>query len=109
MPHFTSYDGAELAYRLLGGAPPGREHSPVVCLAGGPARDADYLGDLGGLAAYRQLVVPDARGTGDSPAASDPAEYAFPRLAEDVEALREHLGFGRFALLAHDAAAATAG
>ncbi|OEU87202.1 translation initiation factor IF-2 [Streptomyces abyssalis] len=108
MPHFSSYDGARLGYHLLGGSPPGRERPPVVCLAGGPARDAAYLGDLGGLGAYRQLVVPDARGTGDSPAASDPDEYAFPRLAEDVEALRRHLGLDRFALLAHDAAAATA-
>lgn len=108
MPHFSSYDGARLSYRILGGHPPGRERPPVVCLAGGPARDAAYLGDLGGLGAYRRLVVPDARGTGGSPAAVDPGDYAFPRLAEDVEALRVHLGLGRFALLAHDAAAATA-
>lgn len=108
MPHFTSYDGAELSYRLIGGDPDGRQRPPVVCLAGGPARDAAYLGDLGGLGAYRRLVVPDARGTGDSPAAADPGEYAFPRLAEDVEALRAQLGLDRFALLAHDAAAATA-
>lgn len=108
MPYFSSYDGAELSYHVLGGAPPGRERPPVVCLAGGPARDAAYLGDLGGLGAYRRLVVPDARGTGGSPAAADPGEYAFPRLAEDVEALRSHLGLDRFALLAHDAAAATA-
>ncbi|NGO70943.1 alpha/beta fold hydrolase, partial [Streptomyces boncukensis] len=37
-----------------------------------------------------------------------PGAYAFPRLAEDVEALRAHLGLERFALLAHDAGAATA-
>ncbi|OEV06345.1 alpha/beta fold hydrolase [Streptomyces nanshensis] len=108
MPYFSSYDGAELSYHVLGGDPPGRRRTPVVCLAGGPARDAAYLGDLGGLGAYRRLVVPDARGTGDSPPAADPGEYAFPRLAEDVEALRAHLGLESFALLAHDAAAATA-
>ncbi|MCH6160530.1 alpha/beta fold hydrolase [Streptomyces marispadix] len=108
MPHYSSYDGAELNYRVLGSDPPGRERPPLVCLAGGPARDAAYLGDLGGLGAYRRLIVPDARGTGDSPAATDPGEYSFPRLAEDVEALRGHLGLGRFALLAHDAATATA-
>jgi proline iminopeptidase len=108
MPHFSSYDGAELNYRVLGDAPPCQDRAPLVCLAGGPARDAAYLGDLGGLSAYRQLIVPDARGTGASPTAADPAEYAFPSLAEDLEALRAHLGFDRFALLAHDAAAATA-
>lgn len=108
MPYFTSYDGARLSYRVLGDAPTSWDRPPLVCLAGGPARDAAYLGDLGGLSAYRRLIVPDSRGTGDSPAAADPDEYAFPRLAEDVEALRRKLGFDRFALLAHDAAAATA-
>jgi proline iminopeptidase len=108
MPYFTSYDGAELSYRVLGDDPMGRRRPPLICLAGGPARDAEYLGDLGGLSAYRRLFVPDSRGTGDSPAASDPAAYAFPRLADDLEHLRIHLECDHFALLAHDAAAATA-
>jgi proline iminopeptidase len=102
MPHYTSYDGTEIAYRELGEGP------PLVCLAGGPGRDAAYLGDLGGLGAGRRLVIPDSRGTGESAPAADPAAYAFPRLAEDLEALREHLGLESFDLLAHDAAAATA-
>lgn len=125
MPYFSSYDGAALHYRVLGAEGTGRTRPPLLCLAGGPARDAAYLGDLGGLAAHHPLVVPDARGTGGaggtgepaeapadnpggSPAAADPAEYAFPRLAHDLEALRAHLGHDRFPLLAHDAAAATA-
>ncbi|GAA2090968.1 alpha/beta hydrolase [Streptomyces albiaxialis] len=115
MPHYTSYDGAQLAYRVLGGAHPGGDDgpeaelpAPLVCLAGGPARDAAYLGDLGGLSAFRPLVVPDQRGTGGSPPPATPGAYAFPRLAEDVEALRAHLGLERFALLAHDAGTATA-
>ena len=114
MPYFPSYDGAALHYRVLGAEGHGRGRPPLLCLAGGPARDAAYLGDLGGLSAHRPLIVPDARGTGHSeradasPAAADPAGYAFPRLADDLEALRDHLGLDRFALLAHDAAAATA-
>lgn len=106
MPDFTSYDGARLAYRVLDDSRDGAP--PLVCLAGGPARDAAYLGDLGGLSAFRPLVVPDARGTGASPPADDLGAYAFPRQTDDVEALRAHLGLDRFALLAHDAAAATA-
>ena len=43
MPSFASYDGTELAYRILGDGP------PLVCLPGGPGRAAGYLGDLGGL------------------------------------------------------------
>ena len=111
MPLFTSYDGAELTYRIVDNVPnhvPEPPPSPLICLAGGPARDAAYLGDLGGLSARRRLIVPDSRGTGASPPAADPAAYAFPRLAEDVEALRTHLGLDHIALLAHDAAAATA-
>ncbi|WP_030547211.1 alpha/beta fold hydrolase [Streptomyces albus] len=107
MPRYRSYDDTELAYRVLdtrdGAATP-----PLLCLAGGPARDAAYLGDLGGLDTHRPLVLPDARGTGDSPTAADPSAYAFPALAEDLESLREHLGLERFALLAHDAGTATA-
>ncbi|MFI9356999.1 alpha/beta fold hydrolase [Streptomyces lydicus] len=106
MPHFRTYDDAELHYRVLG--PADSPLPPLVCLAGGPGRDAAYLGDLGGLAAHRQLIVPDSRGTGGSPTADDPARYAFPQLAEDLEALRAHLGLERFALLAHDAGAAVA-
>lgn len=102
MAHYTSYDGTEIAYRELGEGP------PLICLAGGPGRDAAYLGDLGGLDAGRRLVIPDSRGTGESAPAVDPAAYAFPRLAEDLEALRERLGLESFDLLAHDAAAATA-
>ncbi|BDH09854.1 alpha/beta fold hydrolase [Streptomyces hygroscopicus] len=106
MPHFRTYDDAELHYRVLG--PADSPLPPLVCLAGGPGRDAAYLGDLGGMAAHRQLIIPDSRGTGDSPSAADPSRYAFPQLSEDVEALREHLGLERFALLAHDAGAAVA-
>ncbi|WP_431959640.1 alpha/beta fold hydrolase [Actinacidiphila sp. bgisy160] len=102
MPHYTSYDGTELAYTDRGEGP------VLLALAGGPGRDAAYLGDLGGLDRGRRLVVPDSRGTGGSPPAADPTAYSFPRLAQDVEALRRHLGLERFALLAHDAAAATA-
>ncbi|SEC37849.1 Pimeloyl-ACP methyl ester carboxylesterase [Streptomyces sp. 2224.1] len=106
MPHFRTYDDAELHYRVLG--PADSPLPPLVCLAGGPGRDAAYLGDLGGMSAHRQLILPDSRGTGASPAAADPSRYAFPQLAEDVEALRAHLGLERFALLAHDAGAAVA-
>ncbi|MFI9724587.1 alpha/beta fold hydrolase [Streptomyces sp. NPDC052396] len=104
---YNSYDGAELAYHLRP-ARDGAATPPLICLAGGPGRDAAYLGDLGGLDARHTLITPDSRGTGASPAAPDPLAYAFPALAEDLESLRTHLGLERFALLAHDAACATA-
>ncbi|WP_377271141.1 alpha/beta fold hydrolase [Peterkaempfera sp. SMS 1(5)a] len=108
MARYQSYDGTPLAYRTLGPAVDHPAAPTLVCLAGGPGRDAAYLEDLGGLDRELPLVLPDLRGTGESVAATDPAGYSFPRLAEDVEALREHLGLERFALLGHSAGAVVA-
>ncbi len=99
MPTFTAHDGTELAYHLHG------EGAPVICLPGGPMQDSEYLGDLGGLSAHRQLVMMDPRGTGESAIPDDVASYRCDRLVDDVEALREHLGLDRFDLLAHSAGA----
>ncbi|MFI0986122.1 alpha/beta fold hydrolase [Streptomyces exfoliatus] len=98
MPKFTTYDGTELAYRIHG------EGEPLVCLAGGPMRDAAYFGDLGGLAAHRTLILLDARGTGASAEPADPGTYRCDRQVGDVEALRAHLGLERIDLLGHSAA-----
>ncbi|MFF8378113.1 alpha/beta fold hydrolase [Streptomyces sp. NPDC015661] len=98
MPTFTSFDGTELSYRVQG------EGEPLVCLAGGPMRHAAYLGDLGGLAAHRALVLLDARGTGASAEPADPGTYRCDRQVGDVEALRAHLGLERIDLLGHSAA-----
>ncbi|MGW2410346.1 alpha/beta fold hydrolase [Streptomyces sp. NPDC001739] len=95
---FTAPDGTELSYHLLG------EGEPLLCLPGGPMRASAYLGDLGGLSAHRQLVLLDLRGTGDSAVPADPAGYRCDRQADDVEALRRHLGLARADLLAHSAA-----
>ncbi|MBW5247727.1 alpha/beta hydrolase [Streptomyces sp. P01-B04] len=98
MPTFHTYDGTELAYRVMG------EGEPLICLPGGAMRAGAYLGDLGGLSAVRQLVVLDLRGTGDSAVPDDISTYRCDRLVEDVEALRRHLGTDRADLLAHSAA-----
>jgi pimeloyl-ACP methyl ester carboxylesterase len=94
---FSSYDGTRLSYVEVGTGP------RLVCLPGGPGRAAAYLGDLGGLADDRTLVLLDSRATGRSEVPADPASLRFDRLAEDVEALRGHLGEERLALLGHSA------
>jgi proline iminopeptidase len=98
---FASYDGTMLAYREIG------EGQPLVCLPGGPGRDADYLGDLGGLGARaeRGLILFEPRGTGASAVPADPATYRCDRMAADVEALRAHLGLTKMDLLGHSAGA----
>lgn len=102
MPSFASYDGTEIAYRLLGGGP------PLVCLPGGPGRAAGYLGDLGGLDRSRRLVLLDPRGVGLSADPADPATFRVDRLTGDVESLRAHLRLDRMDLLAHSAGAVLA-
>ncbi|MFF7341670.1 alpha/beta fold hydrolase [Streptomyces sp. NPDC008163] len=97
---FTAPDGTPLAYRVYGDGP----GDPVLCVPGGPA-DSRYLGDLGGLSAHRRLVVPDLRGNGASAVPEDVSTYRCDRLAEDVEALRRHLGLARVDLLGHSAGA----
>ncbi|MET9103091.1 MULTISPECIES: alpha/beta fold hydrolase [Streptomyces] len=97
MPHLTAPDGTRLAYHLRG------DGDPLVVLPGGPMRASRYLGDLGGLAERRRLVLLDLRGTGDSAAPADPASYRCDRQVEDVEALRVRLGLERMDLLGHSA------
>jgi proline iminopeptidase len=95
MPTFSAPDGTDLAYHVFGSG------IPVICLPGGPMQDSDYLGELGGLSAHRQLIMLDPRGTGQSATPEDPGSYRCDRLVDDVEALREHLGLDRVDLLAH--------
>lgn len=97
MPTFTAPDGTTLAYRVTGTG------EPLVCLPGGPMRDASYLGDLGGLHRHRQLILPDPRGTGASATPADKSSYRCDRQVADVEALRISLGLDRLDLLGHSA------
>jgi pimeloyl-ACP methyl ester carboxylesterase len=99
---FASYDGTKLAYTEVGTGP------RLICLPGGPGRASAYLEDLGGLSADRTLVLLDARATGHSEVPSDPGTLRFDRLADDVEALREHLSLEAADVLAHSAGAIVA-
>jgi pimeloyl-ACP methyl ester carboxylesterase len=97
-----SYDGTVLACRRVGDGP------PLLCLPGGPARAAEYLGDLGGVSATRTLLLLDQRGVGLSDVPADPSTYRVDRLVDDVEAARAHLGLETVDLLAHSAGASLA-
>ena len=102
MPTFPSFDGVRLAYHTAG------EGAPVVCLAGGPGRASAYLSGIIACLPGRTVVRLDSRGTGDSAAPDDPSTYRAAAAVHDVEALLEHLGRERPALLAHSSAANTA-
>ncbi|MEW2618897.1 alpha/beta hydrolase [Streptomyces sp. NPDC048106] len=94
MTEFTAFDGTRLSYETLGSGP------VLVLVPGGP-RDSVYLEDLGGLSEHFTLIRYDARGTGASQAPAEPGAYAYPVLAEDIEALRRELGEQTLDLLAH--------
>ena len=102
MGSFDTADGTRLGYHRIG------EGHPLVCLPGGPMQSSAYLGDLGGLSAYRALALLDLRGTGDSAVPADPATYRCDRQVDDVEALRIHLGLDRLDLAGHSAGATLA-
>jgi pimeloyl-ACP methyl ester carboxylesterase len=97
MPFVPAADGTRLAYTEVGSGP------PLLCLPGGPGRASAYLEDLAGLSAERTLVRLDNRATGMSEVPADPSSLRFDRLADDVEALRSHLGLERVDVLGHSA------
>jgi len=97
MRRFRSWDGTELAYRLVGSGP------PLVCIPGGPGQAVEYLGELGGLSDHQKLILLDNRGTGASQVPANPTTYRVDELVQDVEALRGHLGLDRMDLFGHSA------
>jgi len=99
---FSAPDGTSLAYAEVGTGP------RLLCVPGGPGRASAYFEDLGGLSAERTLVLLDGRATGASEVPADPSTLRFDRLAEDVDALRAHLGEQRIDLLGHSAGAIVA-
>ncbi|GLY53355.1 alpha/beta hydrolase [Lentzea sp. NBRC 102530] len=74
----------------------GEADDPVICLPGGPMQASSYLGGL----PLRDVIRLDLRGTGESEKADS---YRADHVADDVEALRQHLGLDRLRLLGHSA------
>jgi pimeloyl-ACP methyl ester carboxylesterase len=97
LEQFAAADGTRLGVHVMGAGP------PVVCVPGGPGRASAYLEDLAGLSATRTLLRFDLRGTGSSDLPEDRESLTFPRLADDIEALRIHRGLDTIDLIAHSA------
>ncbi len=77
------------------------EKPTLVLLHGGPGCDHSYFKPyLSALADQVQLIYVDHRGNGRS-GRVDPATYTIEQMADDLEALRHHLGLGQIALLGH--------
>lgn len=75
------------------------ERPVLYLLHGGPGGDhAGFRGTTGPLRDTAQLVYVDHRGCGRSPA-GNPDEYTLDNNIDDLDALREHLGHERLAVL----------
>lgn len=94
---FNASDDTRLAVHVIGHGP------PLICAPGGPGRASAYLEDLAGVAETRTLLRLDMRGTGRSELPADRDSLTFPRLADDIEALRIERGLNTVELLAHSA------
>ena len=91
LPHFTTSDGARLAFRDEGGG------LPVLCLAGLTRSGTDFDFVAPHLAAVR-LIRADYRGRGGSEW-TGAATYTIEREAKDALELLDHLGIEQAAIL----------
>jgi pimeloyl-ACP methyl ester carboxylesterase len=80
---------------------------PLVLLHGWPEFWYTWRKKIPVLAADFDVVAPDLRGFGDTdkPGLSDPPENLLVDLAEDLRALADSLGFGKFGIVSHDVGA----
>ncbi len=91
-----SLDDARLYYEVVGGG------DPIIVVHGGPGLDHAYLQPgLNVLARGNTLVYYDQRGVGRSSAALEPAVINMGAFVEDIEALRQTLGYERVHVLGH--------
>ena len=92
----VSMDNARLFYEVIGTG------EPIIVVHGGPGLDHGYLQPgLDALATRHTLVYYDQRGTGRSGAALDSATINIDTFVEDIEALRQTLGFERVSVMGH--------
>jgi proline iminopeptidase len=91
-----SLEDARLFYEVVGTG------EPIIVIHGGPGLDHRYLRPgLDALAARNTLVYYDQRGTGRSVANLDAGSINLDAFVEDIEALREALGYDQVSVLAH--------
>jgi pimeloyl-ACP methyl ester carboxylesterase len=95
VPGLTTDDGRTLAWQEAGAGP------PLLCHPGGPGCSSEYFGGLPELAQERTLLLLDPRGTGGSDRPAERSAYGLEDYADDIEAVRTHLGLERIDLLGH--------
>lgn len=91
-----SMDGARLFYEVVGSG------DPIIVVHGGPGLDHEYLRPgLDALATRHTLIYYDQRGTGRSSAELVDSVIDFDAFVDDIDALRQALGYERVSVLGH--------
>lgn len=91
-----SLDDARLFYEVVGSG------DPVVVVHGGPGLDHEYLQPgLDALGNQNTLVYYDQRGTGRSATELAESAISFDIFVEDLDRIREALGYERISVLGH--------
>lgn len=91
-----SLDDARLFYEVIGSG------EPIIVVHGGPGLDHAYLKPgLDALATRNTLVYYDQRGTGRSSSEMTAAAINLDTFVEDIDALRQILGYERVGVLGH--------
>jgi proline iminopeptidase len=74
---------------------------PIFFIAGGPGNAHTYLRAFDSLSTTNTLIYFDAFGRGKSDTAKDVKEYSLQRDIEDLEDLRQAMGFSKINILGH--------
>lgn len=93
---FVEVNGIKLWVEIEG------KGEPLLLIAGGPGSSHAYFHPFfSPLSEHRQLIYFDAFGCGKSDRAKSSSEYTVARDVENIEALRNSLGFERFDVFGH--------
>ena len=95
---FVQVPGGKVWYRIVGANKPG---IPLLTLHGGPGMPSYYMSPLAELADERPVIFFDQLGCGRSDHPNDTTLWTIPRFVEEVQAVRQALGYKEIHLLGH--------
>lgn len=93
--------GGRLWWRMDGARHLKSGRAALIAVHGGPGGSHDYLEPLTALAEERAIVLYDQLDCGNSDRPGDRGNWNVARFTDEVDALRDALGIGRFVLLGH--------
>lgn len=96
---YISFRGYKTYYKLVG--KPGKKHSPLLVLHGGPGSTHNYLLGLSGLAQNRQVVFYDQLGSGLSDHPTNDSLWTIDLFIDELQTIRRELGLDSIHLLGH--------